>query len=150
GERNLGTAGREADPLARQAPDGEDPARILSQRADEGDSEGARRRRRSRRTRRSRRENRQDQALEGSPREGPARVEEAAPDVADVCRGDGRAQLPRLAVVDSVEQEVQGQEGSGRRAERARQRSLWPGEGQGPHRRVSGGTVTRQQADRTD
>src|SRR6266852_8820218 len=36
----------EATPLARQAPDGEDPARILSQRADEGDPEGARRRRR--------------------------------------------------------------------------------------------------------
>src|SRR4029453_13356015 len=47
GERDLGAAGREAHPLARQAPDGEDPARILSERADEGDPEGARRRRKA-------------------------------------------------------------------------------------------------------
>ena len=40
-----------------------------------------------------------------------ARAEEAAADVADVGRSDGRAQLPRLAAVDSVEQEDQGQEG---------------------------------------
>src|SRR6185312_9478861 len=45
GERDFGLAGREAHPLARQAPDGEDPARVLSQRADEGDPEGTRRRR---------------------------------------------------------------------------------------------------------
>ena len=44
GERDLRAAGREAHPLARQAPDGEDPARVLPQRADEGDPEGARRR----------------------------------------------------------------------------------------------------------
>ena len=44
GERNLRPAGREAHPHARQAPDGEDPARVLPQRADEGDPEGARRR----------------------------------------------------------------------------------------------------------
>ena len=70
GERNLGAAGREAHPHARQAPDGEDPARVLSQRADEGDPEGARRRGRPRRARRTRREDQEDQALEGSPREG--------------------------------------------------------------------------------
>ena len=33
------------DPLAREAPDGEDAARVLSERADEGDPEGARRQR---------------------------------------------------------------------------------------------------------
>ena len=49
GERNLRAAGREAHPHARQAPDGEDPARVLPQRADEGDPEGARRRGRPRR-----------------------------------------------------------------------------------------------------
>src|SRR5216684_1193439 len=124
GERNLGAAGREANPLARQAPDGEDPARILSQRADEGDPEGARRRRRPRRAGRSGREDCQDQALQGSAREGAARVEEAAPDVADVRGGDGGTQLSRLAVVDTVEQEVQGQEGSGRSPNHTRQRSL--------------------------
>ena len=43
GERDLRPPGREAHPLARQAPDGEDPARVLSERADEGDPEGTRR-----------------------------------------------------------------------------------------------------------
>ena len=44
GERNLRAPGREANPHARQAPDGEDAARVLPQRADEGDPEGAGRR----------------------------------------------------------------------------------------------------------
>ncbi len=44
GERDLRAAGREAHPHARQAPDGEDAARVLPERADEGDPEGARRR----------------------------------------------------------------------------------------------------------
>ena len=51
GERDLGAAGREAHPHARQAPDGEDAARVLPQRADEGDPEGARRRGRQGRAR---------------------------------------------------------------------------------------------------
>ena len=37
GGRDLRPAGREEDPLPREAPDGEDPARVLSERADEGD-----------------------------------------------------------------------------------------------------------------
>src|SRR5205085_10097584 len=126
GERDLGVAGRKAYPLARQAPDGEDPARILSQRADEGDPEGARRRRRPRRACRSGGEDCQDQAVEGSAREGTARIEEAAPDVADVRRGDRRAQLSRLAIVYSVEQEVQSEKGSGGRPSDSGCRSLWP------------------------
>ena len=47
------------------------------------------------------------------------RAEEAAPDVADVGRGDGRAQLSRLAVVDSVAEAHQGQEGPRRRPRRS-------------------------------
>ena len=70
GERNLRPAGREAHPHARQAPDGEDAARVLPQRADEGDPEGAGRRGRQGRTRRTRRQDQEDQALQGSPREG--------------------------------------------------------------------------------
>ena len=71
GKRDLRPAGREAHPLARQAPDGEDAARVLSERADEGDPEGARRRRgRPRRAARARGADHQDQALQGSPREG--------------------------------------------------------------------------------
>ena len=65
GERNLGPAGREAHPHARQAPDGEDAARVLSQRADEGDPEGAGRRGRQGRACRARGE---DQEAPSSPR----------------------------------------------------------------------------------
>ncbi len=79
-----------------------------------------------------------------------ARAQEAAADVADVGRGDGRAQLSRLAAVDPVEQEDQGQEGPQARAGDPRQRSLRPGEGQGAHRRVSRRAAARQQADRPD
>src|SRR5437899_2030752 len=83
------------------------PPRILFERADEGEPEGARRRRRPRRTRRSGREDQQDQAFQGSAGEGAARTEEAAPDVADVRGSNGGAQLSRLAAVDPVEQKVQ-------------------------------------------
>ena len=150
GERNLRAAGREAHPHARQAPDGEDAARVLPQRADEGDPEGAGRRGRPRRARRARREDQEDQALEGSAREGDARAEEAAADVADVGGSDRRAQLSRLAALDPVEQEVEGQEGPAARAGDPRRRPLRPREGQGAHRRVSRGAEPRQQADRPD
>ena len=43
--RNRRAAGRAQDPQPRQAPDGEDAARVLSERAAEGDPEGTRRRR---------------------------------------------------------------------------------------------------------
>ena len=119
GERNLGPAGREAHPHARQAPDGEDAARVLPQRADEGDPEGARRRGRQGRARRARRQDQEDQALEGSAREGDARAQEAAADVADVGGSHRRAQLSRLAAVDPVEQEVQDQEGPRRSPRRS-------------------------------
>ena len=95
----------------RQAPDGEDPARILSQRADEGDPEGTRRRRgRPRRDGRNRRAHRQDQAFQGSPRKGDCRGQEAAADEPDVGGSDRRAQLSRLAAVDPLGQALQGQD----------------------------------------
>jgi ATP-dependent Lon protease len=75
-----------------------------------------------------------------SSRRKPARrrrrAEEAAPDEPDVGRGDGRAQLSRLAALDPVGQEVEGQEGP-ERPGGARRRPLRPREGQGAHRRVS-------------
>ena len=70
GSRDLRAAGRKAHPLARQAPDGEDPARVLPQRADEGDPEGARRRRG--RPRRGRRDWKSASRRPSSPRR-PAR-----------------------------------------------------------------------------
>ena len=151
GERDLGPAGREAHPLARQAPDGEDAARVLPQRADEGDPEGAwRLRGRPRRAGRARGEDRQDQVLQGSPREGPERAEEAPPDEPDVGRGDGGAQLSRLAARHPVGQEVQGQVRPELRPGGARRGPLRPREGQGPHRRVSRRAEPCQQAEGPD
>ena len=150
GERDLGAAGREAHPHARQAADGEDAARILSQRADEGDPEGTRRRGRQGRDVRAGEPHQGDQAHQGSARQGARRAQEAQADVADVGRGDGGAQLSRLDAVDPVAEEVEDQEGPACRAGDPRQRPLRPREGQGAHRRVPGGAAARQQADRPD
>ena len=67
----------------------------------------------------TRRQDQEDQALEGGAREGHPRAQEAASDVADVGGSHRRAQLSRLAVVDPVGQEVEGQEGSGPRPGRS-------------------------------
>ncbi len=109
GERDLRAAGREAHPHARQASDGEDAARVLPQRADEGHPEGARRRGRQGRPVRARRPHQGDQAVQGGPRQGAGRAEEAEADVAHVGRGHRGAQLPRLAAVDPVEQALEDQ-----------------------------------------
>ncbi len=55
----------------------------------------------------------QDPAVQGSAREGGCRAEEAQVDVADVSRGDGGAQLSRLAVRRAVGREVPRQEDLG-------------------------------------
>ena len=82
--------------------------------------------------------------------QGDRRAEEAALDVADVGRGHGGAQLPRVDAVDPVGQEVEDQEGSRPRAEGARRRPLRAGEGQGPDHRVPGGAVALGQAEGAD
>ena len=90
-------AGREAHPRPRQAADGEEPARVLPERAGQGDPEGARRGRRERRPRRDGKEDQGRPDVEGGRGQGARRVQEAEADVADVGRGDGRAQLHRHA-----------------------------------------------------
>ena len=137
GRRDRRVAGREEDPQPREASDGEDAARVLSERADEGDPEGAwRDRGRSRRDFRDGEAHQEDQAQQGSAREGQRRAEEAAHDEPDVGRGDGGAQLPRMAAVDSVAQADQDHQGPEVRRRRAQRRSPWPGEGEGAHPRV--------------
>ena len=64
--RSRHPAGRKAHPRPRQAPDGEEPARVLPERAGQGDPEGARRRRRRRRHRGAREE---DQVAAKMPKE---------------------------------------------------------------------------------
>ena len=88
--------------------------------------------------------------LSKEAREGHARTQEVAPDVANVGRGHGRAQLSRLATLNSVEQEKQGQERTQSRRADPRRRSLWPGEGKGTHRRVSRRAAAGQQINRSD
>ena len=112
GGRDLGPPGREADPQPRQASDGEDAARVLPQRADEGDPEGAGRARgRQGRGLRARGADQDDQAHQGGAREGPGRAEEAAHHEPDVGRGHGRAQLSRLDAHPALEEADQGQQG---------------------------------------
>ncbi len=64
-------AGREAHPRPREAPDGEEPARVLPERAGQGDPEGARRGRRGRRSRRDREEDQGRADAEGGARQRP-------------------------------------------------------------------------------
>ena len=151
GERDLGAPGRAQDQEPRQASDGEDAARVLPERADEGDPEGARRQRgRPRRPCRDRAEDREDQALEGGPREGDRRAEEAPPDEPDVGRGDRRPQLSRLAVDHPVGRQGQDQARPRRGAEDPRRGPLRAREGQGPHRRISRGAEPHQSAQGPD
>ena len=69
--RDRHPAGRKAHPWPRQAPDGEEPARVLPERAGQGDPEGTRRRRRGRRPRRAREEASRPRACRRKPRTRP-------------------------------------------------------------------------------
>ena len=113
-------AGRKAHPRPRQAPDGEEPARVLPERAGQGDPEGTRRRRRRRRHGRAREEDHRRQDAQGGAQEGRRRVQEAQADVADVGRGDGGAQLHRHAGQPAVGEEDQDQARPGVRRAGAR------------------------------
>ena len=108
GERDLRPAGGEAHPLARQAPDGEDAARVhLNEQMkaiqkELGDGEDGRD---------EMRELEERIAKTNSPRsarEGRDGAEEAASDEPDVGRSHGRAQLSRLAARPAVEEAVEG------------------------------------------
>ena len=100
---------RQEDPRPRQAPDGKEPARLLPERAGQGDPEGTGRRRRGRRHRGDREEDQARQDAQGRQEEGRRRAEEAQADVADVGRSHGGAQLHRGAHRPAVEQEDQDQ-----------------------------------------
>ena len=79
-----------------------------------------------------------------------AELKKLQDDVADVGRSDGRAQLSRLAAVDAVGQELQGQAGPQLRAGGARRRPLRPRQGQGTHRRVSRRAEPPEEAEGAD
>ena len=98
-------ADREAHPRPRQGADGEEPARVLPERADEGDPEGARR---EDEDGNEIDELEQKIAKAGMPKEArekaTAELNKLKHDVADVGRGDRRAQLHRLAGQRAVEE----------------------------------------------
>jgi Lon protease-like protein len=118
GRRDRRAADREAHPRPREVADGAQPARVLPQRADEGDPEGTRRPRRgAERDRGARQEDRRRRHAQGGGSQGARRIRQAQADVADVGRSHGRAQLPRLAAERAVEEAHQGAQGpQGRRA----------------------------------
>ena len=82
--------------------------------------------------------------------EGRRRVQEAQADVADVGRGDRRAQLHRHAGQPAVGEEDQDQARPGLRRAGAQRRPLRPREGQGPHPRVPRGAAARRQGQGAD
>ncbi len=144
-------ADREAHPRPRQAADGEEPARVLPQRADEGHPEGTgRARRRAERDRGTREAHRARRHAEGSARKGEVRAGEAQADVADVGRSHRRAQLHRLAGEVPVAQAHEGQARPRRRREGAERRPLRPRQGQGTHRRVPRRAAARADAEGPD
>jgi ATP-dependent Lon protease len=71
-------AGRKTHPRPSQASDGEEPARVLPERAGQGDSEGARRARGRRRSGRDGKAHQVGAYAEGSAQEGRGRIQEAA------------------------------------------------------------------------
>ena len=150
GARGRHPAGGKAHPRPRQAPDGEEPARVLPERAGQGHPEGTRRRRRRRRPRRARKEDRRRAHAQGSAQEGRRRAEEAQADVADVGRGHGGAQLHRHAGQPAVGQEDQDQARPRPCRGGAQRRPLRAGEGQGPHPRVPRGAAARRQGQGAD
>src|SRR5262245_38354941 len=93
GGRDFRSASRKAHPEPGQAADGENAARILLKRADEGDPERARRRRWQGRSNRDRGAHQIDEALQRSARQSDRRAEKLASNVADVSRSDSRAEL---------------------------------------------------------
>ena len=82
--------------------------------------------------------------------EGRRRVQEAQADVADVGRGDRRAQLHRHAGQPAVGEEDQDQAGPRVRRAGARRGPLRPRQGQGPHPRVPRGAAARRQDEVAD
>jgi hypothetical protein len=103
GARSRHPAGGKAHPWPRQAADGEEPARVLPERAGQGHPEGTGRWRRRRRPRGTREEDQGGAHAQGSAQEGRGRAQEAQADVADVGRSHGGAQLHRHAGQPALE-----------------------------------------------
>ena len=143
--RDRCAADREAHPRPRQDADGEEPARVLPQRADEGDPEGTRRQRgRAERSRGSGQEDRSGRHAQAGRGQGARRAQQAQADVADVGRSHRRAQLHRLAGRGAVEEAQQGAARPAARPGSARRGPFRSGKGQGTHPRISRRAAARE------
>ena len=138
--RDRRAAGRGPHPLAREEADGALPEGVLPQRADARDPEGARR---------ARRVQERDPGAGGEARRALAprarrgalqeRDPQAQDDVADVRRGDRRAQLHRLDPLAALGQVQGGEDRRQRGGEDPRRRPLRAREAEGAHPRVPRG-----------
>ena len=128
------------DPVAGAVRGRQEPARVLPARADEGDSEGARRRRRSDQgDRGARREDRSGRHARGGEEGSAARARSAVEDAGGRGRVHRVAHLSRLAGRAAVDQADRRSHRSAAHQGRARRRSLGPREGEGPHPRIPRG-----------
>ena len=144
-------AGRKAHPRPRQAPDGEEPARVLPERAGQGDPEGTRRRRRRRRPRRARKE---DQGRASMSKEARKKAESELKKLKLMSPMSAEATVVRNYIDTLVNlpwaKKTKVKHDLGVRRGRAQRRPLRPGEGQGPHPRIPCGAAARGQGQGAD
>jgi ATP-dependent Lon protease len=121
-------------PWPRQAPDGEEPARLLPERAGQGHPEGTGRGRRGRRHRRDREE---DQGCQDAQAEARKKAEAELKKLKLMSPMSAEATVVRnyidVLVSAALEQEDQDQARPGQCRGSAERRPLRPGQGQGPH-----------------
>ena len=132
-----GARARLEDPVAGAVRGRQEPARVLPARADEGDSEGARRGRRpDQGDRGADREDRSGRACPSGEEGSAARARSAVEDAGGGGRIHRVAHLSRLAGRAAVDQADRRSDRSAADQGRARRRSLGPREGEGSHPRI--------------
>ena len=135
---------RPPDQQQGQEADGAGPEGVLPQREDQGDPPGARPEgRQVRRARGAPAEDRERRDAEGRQGEGARRAEAARGDAERLGRGDGLAELHRLARERALEEGVARVEGHQERREDPERGPLRPREGQGADPRVPRGPPAR-------
>ena len=149
--RDRKAAGRQEDQQPRQEADGEGAEGVLPQREDQGDPAGAGAQGRARqRDRGVPAEDRVRQDARRSEGQGPPGAEAPRGHAAGLRRGDGLAQLPRVAPRGAVVEEVARADRHQARRAHPRRRPLRPGQDQGAHSRVPRGAPPRQEDEGID
>ena len=142
---------RPPDQRQGQEADGEGPEGVLPQREDQGHPPGARAQGRPhRRGRGAQEEDRDVRHAQGGPREGRAGAAAAGGDAAGLGRGDGLAQLHRVARGGALEEGLPRVQGPDARREDPERRPLRPREGQGADPRVPGRAPARPEDEGLD